>query len=225
MSDHNSFELLTSTTSSISEKSEKKIIEVVIPKETDNLSSNILIGRKRKKHDKFEGYNVKRKILSHYFKFLTDLINTINRFFFRKEKNKKRIKFSIIRYNLGLEKDIFKLLKEKTIEDLLLNYQNERSKNQNLEVYNLVTKVNVITKILKEKCFNYGFLYKYYNNKKEFSLLKYNNNINIHLNSKTKSFEDLLKSNLSDNVQENEKYKQEMEKCVQKFFFDTYFKI
>ena len=196
-----------------------------MPMDIIKLNSKKLIGKKRKKHDKFEGFNIKRKILSHYFKFLSGLINAIIRFFFKGKKNIKKIQFSIIRYNLGLEKDIFKLLKEKTIEDLLLNYQNERSKKKNKETYKIVIKKNIINKILKERCFDYGFVYKYYNNKKEFNLQKYNYNINIHLNSKIKSFEDLLKSNLSDNKEENEKYQQEMEKCIQKFFFDTYFKI
>lgn len=201
------------------------IEETLCDKESHN---NEKTNHFRRRHDRFEGYNIKRKIISHYFKFLSGLINIINRFFFKKEKNSKIVKFAIIRYNfkeLGLEKKQFKSLKEITIEDLLLNYQNDRSKNKNKKVYNIVVKKDIINKILKEKCFDYGFVYKYYNNIKEFNLLKYNYNVNIHLDSKIKSFEDLLKSNLSNNEDENEKYKKEMEKCIQKFFFDKYFKV
>ena len=310
MSSNNLFEPLTEASSSISEESENNCIELIIPKDFDNLSSlsnilfqesikhknieikenknkkeynllnkkrrntnNVKEGRKkgeqkngsikkddneyilekkdenedieetlydkesyqneksnnfRRRHDRCEGYNIKRKIISHYFKFISGLINIINGFFFKNEKKNKKVKFSIIRYNFnehGLQKEKFKSLKEITIEDLLLNYQNDRNKNKNKEVYNIVIKNDVIKKILKEKCFDYGFVYKYYNNIKEFNLLKYNCNVNIHLNSKIKSFEDLLKSNLSNNEDENEKYKKEMDKCIQKFFFDKYFKV
>ena len=230
MSDKKLFEPLTAASSSITEESENNFIETVIPIDITNSFLNNFICRKktkRKKHDKFEGYNIKRKLLSHYFIFISNLINTINRFFFRGEKNSKKVQFSIIRYNFkksGLKKDIFKSLKELTIEDLLLNYQNDRNKKKNEEVYKIVIQESVINKILKEKCFDYGLVYKYYKNKKEFNFLKYGFNTNIHLNSITKSFEDLLKSNLSDNEDENEKYQKEMEKCIQKFFFDKYFK-
>lgn len=221
MSGKNSFESSTTTSSLISDESGNYLIERIIP-------IDIFICKKRKIHDKFEGYNIKRKILSHYFIFISGLINTINRFFFKEEKNNKKIQFSIIRYNFkkeGLKKGIFNSLKEITIEDLLLKYQNDRNKKKNEEVYNIVIKKSVIHKILKEKCLDYGLVYYYYKNKKEFNLLKYGFNIKIHLDSKIKSFEDLLKSNLSDDNEENKKYQQEMDKCIQKFFFDKYFKV
>lgn len=259
MSTINSFESFKEPSILISEESENNCIQTIISKDIinkieganpinnkspQNSNSQIFNGRKRKGrratssnenrrkkvHDKLELYNIKRKILSHYFKFISDFINKIIIFLLdeKKKKNKKKIQFSNIRYKFvddGLGKSIFESLKEKTIEELLFEYSDTK---KNVEVYNYVTgKSNIIKKILKEKCFNDGFLNKFYKNQKDFNFIKYDLDLDVTIkfNSKIKSFEDLLKCNFSDNEKENEIYKKKLEECIQKFFFDTYFKI
>ena len=185
--------------------------------EIDN-SSLIDKKRKRGKHDKFEAYNIKRKLLSNYLKFISNLVNTLIKFLL-KDKNKKNVEFSKIKFNIKGGKQKFKSLKEKTIEELFL----ENNKNQ--RIYDYITSKNniIINNILREKCFKYLFLDIYYKNKKKFNFENYGLNATIFLGSHIKTFEDLLKSNFSDKKDENEKFKNKMEKCIKKFFFETYF--
>ena len=65
------------------------IEETLCGKSLQNEKSNNF----RRRHDRCEGYNIKRKIISHYFKFISGLINIINGFFFKNEKKKKKVKF------------------------------------------------------------------------------------------------------------------------------------
>lgn len=185
--------------------------------EIDNKS---LIDKKRKrgKHDKFEAYNIKRKLLSNYLKFISNLVNTLIKFLL-KDKNKKNVEFSKIKFNIKGGKQKFKSLKEKTIEELFL----ENNKNQ--RIYDYITSKNniIINNILREKCFKYLFVDIYYKNKKKFNFENYGLNATIFLGSHIKTFEDLLRSNFSDKKDENEKFKNKMEKCIKKFFFETYF--
>ena len=185
--------------------------------EIDN-SSLINKKRKRGKHDKFEAYNIKRKLLSNYLKFISNLVNTLIKFLL-KDKNKKNVEFSKIKYNIKGGEQKFKSLKEKTIEELFL----ENNKNQ--RIYDYITSKNniIINNILREKCFKYLFVDIYYKNKKKFNFENYGLNATIFLGSHIKTFEDLLKSNFSDKKDENEKFKNKMEKCIKKFFFETYF--
>ena len=185
--------------------------------EIDN-SSLIDKKRKRGKHDKFEAYNIKRKLLSNYLKFISNLVNTLIKFLL-KDKNKKNVEFSKIKYNIKGGEQKFKSLKEKTIEELFL----ENNKNQ--RIYDYITSKNniIINNILREKCFKYLFVDIYYKNKKKFNFENYGLNATIFLGSHIKTFEDLLKSNFSDKKDENEKFKNKMEKCIKKFFFETYF--
>lgn len=185
--------------------------------EIDN-SSLIDKKRKRGKHDKFEAYNIKRKLLSNYLKFISNLVNTLIKFLL-KDKNKKNVEFSKIKFNIKGGKQKFKSLKEKTIEELFL----ENNKNQ--RIYDYITSKNniIINNILREKVFKYLFLDIYYKNKKKFNFENYGLNATIFLGSHIKTFEDLLKSNFSDKKDENEKFKNKMEKCIKKFFFETYF--
>jgi hypothetical protein len=185
--------------------------------EIDN-SSLINKKRKRGKHDKFEAYNIKRKLLSNYLKFISNLVNTLIKFLL-KDKNKKNVEFSKIKYNIKGGEQKFKSLKEKTIEELFL----ENNKNQRIYDY-IISKNNIIiNNILREKCFKYLFVDIYYKNKKKFNFENYGLNATIFLGSHIKTFEDLLKSNFSDKKDENEKFKNKMEKCIKKFFFETYF--
>lgn len=187
-----------------------------------NLNNNIISlklanKRKRSKHDKFEDYNIKRKLLSHYLNYISALVNTIIKFLL-----KENLEFSKIKHNIlkeGLSKNTFKSLKEKTIEKLFL----ENDKNQ--KIYQYITNKNniIINNILKEKCFKYRFVNNYYKNKKKFDFENYGLKTTIFLGSQIKTFEDLLKSNFSDKINENEKFKNKMDKCIKKFFFEAYF--
>ena len=201
------------------------LIENISCQSTNNSTENsLIINKKRKIHDKFAKDNIKRKILNHYFKFLTTLINTIMRFIFKKEKNKQKLNFLAIRYDFRNNKFNKKILnslrREKTIKDIFLNYPNNKNKNSkkiNEDVMNYITNKNnnVINNILGKLCFE--FINIYYNNERKINLSKYGFKATIRI-QKIKVFQDLLKTNISNNEKKNEIYRKNMEKCIQEHY-------
>lgn len=174
---------------------------------------NSLIHKKRKNHGIYRKDNIKRKILANYFKFLTNLINKINRYIFKNEKNSKNIIFLPITYNFKqnkFNKNKLDLLKKKSIGEIFIEYVVNKKKNSkqiNEEVLKYITeKSNLMKKIIDEKCFE--FFNIYYKNEKTINLSKYGENIIIILSdSKFHFFEDLYLS-------KNEKYYKKMIECI-----------
>ena len=189
-----------------------------------NTKNSFIIHKKRKKHDKFALDNIKRKILNHYFIFLTNIINTIISFIFNKEENKQKIQFLTIKYdfrNIKFNKKIFNSLRnEKTIKDVFLNYPNNKNKNskkRNEEIMHYIINKNnnIINNILAKLCFE--FINIYYNNERKINLSKYGLNVTIYL-QKIKLFQDLLNANKSNDKKENQIYSENMEKCIQEYY-------
>lgn len=196
-------------------------------------NSNHFIHKKRKKHDKFASDNIKRKILNHYFKFLTDLLNVIIRFLFIEEKNKKKIQFLTLRYdfrNKNFDKKIFDNIKRKlTIKEVFLEYYNHKYQNKkknsktiNEDVMEYITSKNnnVLNNILKKLCFE--FINIYYNNERKINLSKYGSKCTIILPSKIKLFKDLLDANSSNDEKENEIYCKNMEHSIQENYLEKH---
>ena len=223
--DHiDSFSFFNEQNSFSEEKSNDFIINLSILSTNYSTENSFIIHKKRKRHDKFASDNIKRKILNHYFIFLTNLINKIISFIFINEKNKQKIHFLTIRYdfrNVKFNKEIFNSLRrEKTIKDVFLNYPNNKninSKKRNEDVMNYITNKNnnVINNILGNLCFE--FINIYYNNERKINLSKYGLNETIIL-PKIKLFQDLLNANLSNDKKENQIYRENMEKCIQKYY-------
>ena len=189
-----------------------------------NTKNSFIIHKKRKKHDKFALDNIKRKILNHYFIFLTNIINTIISFIFNKEENKQKIQFLTIKYdfrNIKFNKKIFNSLRnEKTIKEVFLNYPNNKNKNskkRNEEIMHYIINKNnnIINNILAKLCFE--FINIYYNNERKINLSKYGLNVTIYL-QKINLFQDLLKANKSNDKKENQIYSENMEKCIQEYY-------
>ena len=199
---------------------------------TENTSNIHKKSKKRKRHTKFASDNIKRKILNHYFKFLTNLINTIINLIFINEENKPKIQFLTIRYdfrNSNFDKKMFNSLRKKTIKDIFLNYpnnknQNSKKINENVMNYIINKNNNVINNILGQLCFE--FINLYHNNGRHFNLSKYGLNETICL-QKIDLFQDLLKANIMNDEKENEIYFENMEKCFQEYYLrkPTYFRV
>jgi galactokinase/mevalonate kinase-like predicted kinase len=192
---------------------------------SNNNIQNNFISKKRKKH---ESYNIKRKLLGHYFKFLYKVMNVINRFIFIEEQDKQKITFLELNYNRTnkLNKKIFDYIKrKKTIKEVFLEYSNNKDKNskkKNEDVMKYIISKNnkVINNILNKLCFE--FFSNYYNNERTIELSKYDMNIksSIILDSKIELYEDLLKANISNDKDEDELYYQNMEKTIQEYYLE-----
>ena len=192
---------------------------------SNNNIQNNFISKKRKKN---ESYNIKRKLLGHYFKFLYKVMNVINRFIFIEEQDKQKITFLELNYNRTnkLNKKIFDYIKrKKTIKEVILEYSNNKDKNskkKNEDVMKYIISKNnkVINNILNKLCFE--FFSNYYNNERTIELSKYDMNIksSIILDSKIELYKDLLKANISNDKNEYELYYQNMEKTIQEYYLD-----
>ena len=192
---------------------------------SNNNIQNNFISKKRKKN---ESYNIKRKLLGHYFKFLYKVMNVINRFIFIEEQDKQKITFLELNYNRTnkLNKKIFDYIRrKKTIKEVILEYSNNKDKNskkKNEDVMKYIISKNnkVINNILNKLCFE--FFIKYYKNERTIELSKYDMNIktSIILNSKIELYKDLLKANISNDKKEDELYYQNMEKTIQEYYLD-----
>ena len=161
---------------------------------SNNNIQNNFISKKRKKH---ESYNIKRKLLGHYFKFLYKVMNEINRFIFKEEQDKQKI----LEYSNNKDK-------------------NSKKKNEDVMKYIISKNNKVINNILNKLCFE--FFSNYYNNERTIELSKYDMNIksSIILDSKIELYEDLLKANISNDKDEDELYYQNMEKTIQEYYLE-----
>jgi hypothetical protein len=161
-------------------------------------SINNLNHKRKRKEDKD---NIRRKYITHYLKFISDLINKIIRFIFKDIKYRKKIQFLEFRYNFRaryINKNVFDVLKKLTIKELFTKYISTKKKQMiNEKILNyIIQKSNTIKNILNETCFNHEFVFLYYHGIKKIDLTKYNRtNLVLSLNSGVRFFQDFLNKN------------------------------
>lgn len=193
----------------------------------------------RKAHDKFDLDNIKRKILVHFFKFLSNFINKIIRFYYGQKFELIPIIYYFKEYKFSNE--IFNSIKQKKLRDLFLDYTSSKTMNsylkkdlnQNKKIYSekdftenknnqkdinkdinkklieIIEGNDIIKDILNTRGFE--FFEIYYNNKKIYELSK---GKRILLNGLF-FYEHLLNSN---NINEKDILFKNMEICAQIFF-------
>lgn len=187
-------------------------------------------GKKRKRplqegeaiHDKNSYDNILRKIQVHYLSFIKSYINEIldnlgfNVNFVDINYNEKRI----------INKKKVSLLKTLNIGEILCQKiskkyrkQFKENENKNNTIFEEVNKNKIISDILSQ---NYLRLFNdvYYINNKFID----QNGLHFELSEKAKTFEDLLKKNKANNI--NDSYRRKIEEVVKKnFFFSKKFNI
>ena len=174
----------------------------------------------RREHDKSARDNIKRKIQVHYFKFLRNLINQIIDILY-KNKNNIKYKFWPLNYNFTkkITKDSFYSLKNSKIGDIFKDNVSPKYKNfekLNLEVYNEVTKNDIIKNILDKMYLE--FFNKYYLNDNKINLSKYGLELSVNLSPNLGFYKNLINHEKECN---DITYLNKIEKCIKNDFLGS----
>lgn len=205
--------------------------ESILEEDTNDDSSCPHINRKRKRgrknnridsqHNKYKNDCRMAKIQTSYFTFLIILLNTI--------MTKMKLKYKFLqlygKYKSNINQVFRASLNKKTIREIIeeapISLKYKKDKNHNINVINkLKDEGHYIILDILEKQFLFFFVNIYFSNIKTFNLssLGLNKSFEVELPKKIKLFKDLLNKGKNDNVN---KYKNDMEKCAIKFFFEN----
>lgn len=189
--------------------------------------------RKRKKHDKFSKDNIERKLYTHYFKFLVELINKLIKEIIRINYTDVDIKgktfsqnfqFRRLSYNNFLKnicEKSFKKLKTESIKEIFIKNASTKYKDcDNNKIYNNIIKQNKkFEKILEEPCLKFFGIF--YGNKTDFNISEYNFNINNNINlSDIKGYRDFINKQKFETKEQKDIYIKEIENCIKKYFLN-----
>ena len=180
---------------------------------------NLNSDNNRLEHNKLAKDNIKTKIQIHYLKFLRNLINQIIKENI-KDKNIKKFQFYPLNYKFTnkVTKESFESLKNTRIGEIFKNNVSHKYKKYeilNIKVYNEVTKKSNVVKNILDKLFYLDYFKEYYYKKKQtINLSEYGSNKTITLSDNVGFYSDLIK----DIIQNDEKYYEKIEKCIQKEF-------
>lgn len=199
---------------------------------TINSSNSSKIGKKRGRksksfvnqvnyvqHTSLKNDNKMTKIQVNYINFLIRFINEI--------MNQLGIKLSFVelegKYKINIKKKYRKILKNKTIKDIILEASISKkisTKNNNYNTY-IINELEregkyIILNVLDKKLFH--FFEIYYKNMTKFNLSSFElDNFEVQLPDTIKTFKDLIVDYKGDNIN---LYKNEMEKCAKKYFLN-----
>jgi len=194
-------------------------------------SRPLLNKKRRKKHDKYAGDNIKTKVQRAYLRFIVFFVNLIIRVIFRKfngfngdfenKEIKDKYQFKKLEYDLSrtIKKESFNLLKSKTLKDIFIhNTSRKNTRYNNDDVYKNVIKINnKIDSILNQKYLEFFPIFYQKNNYTNLS--KYDLDIDISLEN-LENF-DFFKNKELEKIKEPEnqiKYAKRIEESIRDNF-------
>ena len=217
----------TYTLSNDQNKVSKKKIKFVIKKFNPKRGrvSKIIKNQKIRTHDRNTIDNLLRKVQVHYLTFIIKFLNNV-----LKALNKKK-KFKKLNYNYksNIKKTFVNSLKVKNIGDIINSEISKKykkiNKDYNKNLFEEYKKDKILSEIFKEQ---YLLLFRkiYFKNKKKINMKELGLDIDQEISlSNVNMYEDLLKDNKSNNINDEE-YRSNLNKCIiQHFFSKTHFEI
>ena len=170
-------------------------------------------------HTSLKNDNRMTKIQVNYLNFLIKFINEI--------MNQLGIKLSFIelgrKYKINIKKNSRKILKDKTIKDIILEASiskkiSTKNNNYNTPIIKELEREGqyIILNVLDKKLFH--FFEIFYKNMTKFNLSSFElDNFEVQLPDTIKTFKDLIVDYKGDN---KNLYKNEMERCAKKYFLN-----
>ena len=174
--------------------------------------------KKSKRHDRFSNDNILRKINNHS---LNSTISFFNDFFKHLNIKEKFCKLSY-KSKINIKKNYFYKIKKKSLGKIISSKiskkYNKHDENDNNNIYKNYKNHEVLKRIFE---MDYATFFKryYMESKKCINLKDFGLEIEIILSDECKMYNDLIESIRKSNDEDNEKYIESIQKCIEKNFY------